>query len=442
MRRLDDNPSPLSFLKSDGFWMFFLWLMIIAERIAFTAWDRTTQSFIISDSLNYYHSGLDLMQTGRLIYRGCPTALIMPGISVLIGALSLIFPEGTALVYAIRIVWILMGSFVPLLLYKSLRFFTEKPAAFAGACVYLLPWHVQIDCYLLTECPYYLFFALSFYFALRLGQKRDKLSAWFWAFSILASLMFRANILIFAAFCFLYFIVFLRFSKKDLFRCTAILCAVLALFIIPWSIRNYRLYNAFIPVTYGASNPMFEGTYQGDDYPSDDEVYALDPDYNVYAEVSAKRPDLLDADGHVFNPEMQQYVDMLVAGELGHHRLQSWWTLRPMSLLKTYLYTKPRMILNWVWYYIELCGISYSIAHRFRQVGFLFCLLTTFLSFRQKRHRRLVIFLWLAYLMNLYILSTSYAVDRYAQMIMPYRYLLCGLGIDLLIAPVLKKHPH
>ena len=440
MRRLDSK-NFFSFLKSDVFLMLLLWLIVILERFAFTIWDKTSQSFIISDSLNYYRSGIDLMQTGRLIYRGCPTALIMPGISVLIGTLSLIFPEGSALIYAIRTFWILMGSLVPLFIYKALRLYTGKLAAIIGASVYLFPWHVQIDCFLLTECPYYLFFAISLYLTLRMRGRRDPLSIWLWAFSILAALMFRANILIFAVFCFFYFGVFLRFPGKELIHCAAVLCFALALFIVPWSIRNYHLYHAFIPVTYGASNPMFEGTYQGEAFPTDDEVYALDPTFNVYAKVSAKRPDLLDSEGHVFNPEMQQYVDMLVAGELAHHRLQSWWTLRPLSLLKTYFYTKPRMILNWVWYYIELCGISYSVAHRLRQFGLFFCLLTAVLSFYKKKHQRLVTFLWLSYLLNLYILSTSYAVDRYAQMIMPFRYLLCGLGFDLLITSIFKKHP-
>ena len=54
------------------------------------------------------------------------------------------------------------------------------------------------------------------------------------------------------------------------------------------------------------------------------------------------------------------------------------------------------------------------------------------LSLALKKHRRLILFLTFTYFANLLLLSTSYAIDRYAQMIMPYRYLIMGLGLDLL----------
>jgi hypothetical protein len=81
---------------------------------------------------------------------------------------------------------------------------------------------------------------------------------------------------------------------------------------------------------------------------------------------------------------------------------------------------------------VELGGISFGLAHRMRQLGFLFCGLSVLLSLLLKKHRRLILFLTATYFINLYLLSTSYAIDRYAQMIMPYRYLIMGLGLDLL----------
>ena len=48
-----------------------------------------------------------------------------------------------------------------------------------------------------------------------------------------------------------------------------------------------------------------------------------------------------------------------------------------------------------------------------------------------KRHWRVILFLGLAYLVNLYIISFSFAIDRYAQAIMPYRYIAAGIGLGL-----------
>ena len=422
----------LGFLGSDAGLMLLLWLAVIAERLLFTAMDRTEYSMIVSDSSFYYQSGLDLIRTGQLIYRGYPTALIMPGISVLIGLLSLVFPEGLPLMYAIRFLWILMGSLVPLFLYRSIRLFAPKGCALLGSTVYLMPWHVQIDCFLLTECPYYLFFAMAFFYMLKMGEDARPRWTLFYALSVFGALMFRANILIFTAFTLLYLLVFKPRFRALLPRRALTVFLVLALFMVPWSIRNYRLYHAFIPVTYGAGNPLWEGTYQGEDPPSDEEIAALGEDFDAVAVLAEKRPDLLDAQGRVHDVRTTQYVEILINREIGLYRLRTWWRLRPLGLLKSYLYVKPRSILNWVWYYIELPVISIAAAHRLRQLGFLFCALSFVLSFVLKKHRGPIVFLTAAYFINLLLLGTSYAIDRYAQMIMPYRYLLMGLGLELL----------
>ena len=388
------------------------------------------QSFIVSDSINYYQSGLDLIATGRLTYRGGSTALIMPGISIVIGLCSLLFADGPALVLALRVLWILMGSLVPLYIYRSLRLYTRRSTAFLGSLVYLMPWHVQIDCFLLTECPYYLFFAMALYYTLKLGKAPARQDAVRYALSVLAALLFRPNILIFVAFSFAWWLL-RRIPLRDLLKRALVLAAVLAVFIVPWSIRNWVVFHDFIPVTYGAGNPLFEGSYQGENPPTDEEIHALYPDVDVYALVAEKRPDLMDAQGHVYDPDLQDYADMIVNGELGHIRLRGWWTLRPLGMLKSYLLIKPRTILNWVWYYIELGGISFGLAHRMRQLGFLFCLFTVALSLIRRRFRRETLFLLIAYLINLLLIASSYAIDRYAQMLMPYRYLLMGLGLEL-----------
>lgn len=50
-----------------------------------------------------------------------------------------------------------------------------------------------------------------------------------------------------------------------------IFLALLA-FMLPWSVRNYKQFRAFIPTTYGIGNPLLLGTYQGEGYPTDEEV--------------------------------------------------------------------------------------------------------------------------------------------------------------------------
>ena len=417
--------------SSDFRLVLLLWALVFAERIVYMLLDPSLSTVFVADASNYYQSGLDFVRTGRIVYLGYPTALIMPGMPVLIGAMSLVFPEGPSLLTALQLLWIFMGSLVPVFFYRSLRLFTRRGVAFAAALIYLLPWHAEIDRFLLTECPNYLFFSMALFYLLRVGEFGEPRDVWRYAFSVLGALLFRANILFFVAFSFLYWLLVGRLPLRELLRRVLIVALVLGLFIVPWSVRNARVFHAFIPVTYGSGNPLFEGSYQGEDPPTDGEIHRLYPDYDVYAVLAQRRPDLLDAEGNVYDPEMTQYVNHLAVADMARVRLRGWWQLRPLGLLKTYLYLKPRSILNWVWYYIELFGISFQAAHRLRQLGFVLCLVTLVLA--RRRFRKQVWFLFLTYLINLFLVAGSYAIDRYAQTIMPYRYLIMGLGLELAV---------
>ncbi len=429
-----------SFLYNDKALILTLWILVNFERVVYTLWDRTEFLLIISDSVNYLQSGLDFASTGRILFNGYPTALIMPGITVLIGLFAKIVPDQTALCYILRFVWVLIGSFTSVFIYKSIRLFSRPWVAFIGSLVYLLPWFVEIDGYLLTECPYYLFSAMAIFYMLRIGEgNAPGRCIWLFALSILGGLLFRANSLSMIAFAVIWWLIKGKIRISELLARLGVICLVLALFIVPWSIRNYKIFDAFIPVTYGASNPIFEGTYQGEGFPTDEELVVLNDGFDVRKTVVEKYPEYFDENGEVIREEQKQFLDHMMVKELANYRLRKWFSLRPASFLKTYLYITPRQILNWVWYYIEMFGISLQTAHRLRQLNFLLCSLTVVLSLILKRYRKEVLFLSACYFINLYMIAFSYAIDRYAQMIMPYRYILAAIGMELIAGLISSK---
>ena len=56
--------------------------------------------------------------------------------------------------------------------------------------------------------------------------------------------------------------------------------------LIPWTYRNYKIFNHFIPLTYGTGNPLLLGTYQGSGYPTDEELdYVKNVDEKMSAEM-------------------------------------------------------------------------------------------------------------------------------------------------------------
>lgn len=57
--------------------------------------------------------------------------------------------------------------------------------------------------------------------------------------------MFRANILILAGIALIYLLLLKSNTLRDIIVKTIIICVILAIFIIPWTIRNYRHFDAF-----------------------------------------------------------------------------------------------------------------------------------------------------------------------------------------------------
>ena len=156
-----------------------------------------------------------------------------------------------------------------------------------------------------------------------------------------------------------------RRSPRLLLRRAGVLALALLLFLVPWTLRNARAFGAFVPLTYGAGQPMLQGTYQGEGFPLDEE---LDYETNVHQvmlsryaayyrdEAQPREADtdsayalLYDPLGEVKDEQNAQYLSMQRDGLKARYRLRRWWERSPGSLLKSYLLIKPRWTLNWAW---------------------------------------------------------------------------------------------
>lgn len=409
--------------------MYILLALAFVERLIYIC-QTGTESMLVAysgDSQNYLVSGLILAKTGVLTYNGSTTALIMPGISAVIAVLSMMFGEGELLLRAIQILWMAIGSLTLIFIYKAANLFVPKWCALLTSAVYLYPLHVVIDGYLFTECPFFLFFAMSLYYMLKMGSDSDFKYAVKFGLSVLAALMFRANVLILLFFAFIYLLIQNKYSFKELAKRVCVVAAILAVFIVPWTIRNYKLFDDFIPVTYGLYNPTYEGSMQGDFYPIEDEL-----DYSIVEE------QYWEQYGHYYNedhspknPAIVQYLNHMHVKLTVEYRMGEWFKQKPLHFLKTHLLDKPRWILNWAWYWREFLGLKLHVPNILRKLNFLFCMLTFVLSFVRKKYRKEVSFLLITYAINLILVAYAMAIDRYAQAIMPYRYLVTGIGIYL-----------
>jgi hypothetical protein len=248
------------------------------------------------------------------------------------------------------------------------------------------------------------------------------------------ALMLKANIGIYPVFAMVYLLM-KKYDFKVLMKQALILACVLLGFIIPWSIRNYIHYDAFIPLTYGAGNPLLLGTYQGVGYPDDGQ---LDYVTNVDAAAKEKFRKYADEEGNINEPYLKRYVLLETDGIKAKYRMAEWFKKDPASMIKSYLYLKPRYMITSSFYWTEIFGVKLVLLRKIRTIGFRVIVLAFLASMLLRKKREEMAFLGLLYLGNIYLYAVTFAFDRYAQPLLPIRYIAFGIGLCLFTEVIAK----
>lgn len=449
-RRLRLNPDAVLWL---------LLLLLVAERIYLFS-ELGADYMTHSDDDAYLDAGLYFARTGTISMWGpYPSAMIMPGMPVLIGAFSLLFGGGTDLKIALKLLWIAMGVLNAYVCYLTVSMRAGKWAGLAAMALFLIPNMAWMTHALMTETPYMLFFSLCVYYTLRMEQSDER--RWFlgYGLSFFAALMFRSNIVTMPLFTAIYLLLRKRRPLLLLRRGLALLAAVL-LFVIPWGIRNYHQFGAFIPLSYGVGNPLLRGTYQGEGFPEDEELdyetYVDKPMQELYGSFYREEPtpwaadssdyyvfgkpnyyiETYDPEGVVKDLKMAQYLSLQADEIKAHYRLRTWWEKDPKGFLKSFLVIKPRWMLNWSWAWEQVMGVSYDVLHRLSQWNFVLCGATVLASLLRRKHRAAVLFLTGLYFALVYIHALAFVTDRYASTLMVLRFMILGFGLGLALEDV------
>ena len=390
------------------------------------------------DDVAYIRSGIVFAHTGVIsVWTDCPTALIMPGTTLVTGALSRLFGEGVAYLTAVKLLWMLLGSVSGWFLYRAARLYLPGGWALFAAAALLMPNRAWMDTIISTETPYTFFFLANLYVMLRLRWDRSMNSLLLYSLSFAGALLFRANIVVMPAFALLYLLL-CRADGRAVLRWALTLCAVTALVLTPWAIRNYRVFDAFIPISYGAGNPTLKGTYQGSTAPSDE---TLDYESNVEAPIRERYAKYYDENGEFYNESYAQYVGAMTDRLKAAYRMRAWAGRDLKGFLRAYLWEKPTCMLSWIYYWGPWQAGILPFANLLSKLNFLTIVLGVPAAFLLKRKREILVFLLLIYVVNLYIIGMSYAVERYGALLMPLRYLAGAISLYLLCAlPEYLRH--
>lgn len=376
-----------------------------------------------SDDLSYFKAGITLFRTGTLTMHGVISAQIMPGLPALIALFCGVFGIGNGLWLPLKLAWCIMGTMAAWFTYLAIR---EKAPAYAAiivACFYFVPDFAWQDNLILTETPYLFLVSLYLYGVMRMGNRKDWTGFVIMALSAYLAFMLKAQ-----AIClFLLPLPYLRIKKYPSTRlylqAFMVFIALLA-FMLPWSVRNYKQFRAYIPTTYGIGNPLLLGTYQGVGYPSDDEV-----DRSKYVdEVYEEHAFLKDKDGKLA-PKYKRYFELLTDEKLARARMVYWWKHDRDSMLKSYLWLKPKSMLGASFYWDEVIPHTKYAIIQLRTLGFYLAMAAAPVVLLARKYRAETFFVLFAYLVQVYMYAYAFVFDRYAQTLLPFRFMAIGFLI-------------
>ncbi len=396
------------------------------------------QYTLYSDDFSYVLAGIEFANSETVTMNNSISALVMPGMPFFIGLFSLAFGEGIELWIALKIAWIIMGAMTSWFVYKSVRIFAPRWCAAAAMCLLMSPDFIWGNNLILTETPFMLMLSIMIYETFMMAKdKKWKHFIWGTA-AFFCALMLKANIGLYPLFA-LFYLIIKKYPIKKLLLQSLVLLMVLCSFIVPWSIRNNKIYDAFIPLTFGSGNPELLGTYQGYGYPDDNldyETYVNKPMQEVLKKYEK-------ADGAI-EPQVKWYTDQIRDSLKAEYRKSVWWNTNPKSMLISYLIIKPRnMIFNNVFCWKELFFNANQFTFKIRYIELSVIFLGILIALANRKFRKEYLFLIILYIVNIYLYASTYSFDRYAQPFLIIRFIMFGIslyGIKMLLLQTGKEY--
>lgn len=386
-----------------------------------------------SDDASYVKSGITFLQTGKITMHGVISAQIMPGMTFLIAFMALIFGTGFKLMIALKILWMLMGILTIYIVYKTTNLYYSKYISALPCIFFLAIDYIWMDNLTLTETPYILLFSLLIYHTLKLSKNTNNKDYILIVIYYIMAVFIRPNIGIFPL-CLFIFLLLKKYNFKLLIKQCLIAGIILLVCLTPWTYRNYKVFGKFIPLTYGTGNPLLLGTYQGFGYPSDDE---LDYKKNVDEKMTKEMKYYLE--NREVKKYMTKYYSLEYDGMKAKYRMHEWWNRDKKSMLKSYLYYKPKENFYNYFYWDTVLNVNSTLLVKIRKIEIVMFLISTLLILFDKKKIKEWLFLMLVYASQIALYSYTFAFSRYAISMFFIRYIIIGLGFGIIYNFIKKR---
>lgn len=371
---------------------------------------------INSDDAGYIRSAIDLLNSGTFSYHkaGSPTVHIMPGQTIFIATIFFIFGSGDLGIYMLKTSLILMGLASIFGVYLIGKYIHSIWTGLIAALFLTISVpHILMENLVLTETPFMFCVIYFLYFTIRHANEKNLKYFYLLLIIFIIGLFIRPTIGLLPLILVPYYLL-MKYPIKDMIKLSSIAAFIIVLVLMPWWIRNYNHFDTFIPLTASSGDPLLLGTFQGVGYPND-ETYK-----DIIAEVRGTVP-ISDA-----------YYVLMYTKVFAEQRMQLWWETDPKSMIRSYLWEKPKIMWKNYYYKIPIFGMTHEILtpiqRSFLVLTILGTIVTLILSKTGKRELILVLgTLFYFTALNAYY----YANPRYLLPLQPLIYLCSALFITV-----------
>ncbi len=253
--------------KKTLIFIFFL-ALIIRIPIVITSGDKTLENefcVLVHNLLNNHGYSFFSVDNNEEIVQhiihnpraSLPTATIPPVYPLFLAGMCFVFGTGLDVVILIEIIQALIGAMCCIILYWIVALKFNERSAFVSALLFCFYPILVYLCGQISAANAYVFINLVLLFLLFKGEKTEK-TRWFFlaglAFGLL--LLSRAEVIVYAPFIILWISLVLCTNRAK--RISAFAVAALIVW-APWVYRNYRRFDAFVPLTTQGGYNLWQG---------------------------------------------------------------------------------------------------------------------------------------------------------------------------------------
>lgn len=294
-----------------------------------------------NDDVKYLRSADTLIKTGKFTYNHpkTSTVFIMPGIVFTLVPFVKIFGMFDAVTYYRIFSSIIQTLTLYIIFFISLKIFNKKVAVLTLILNLIYIPHLYVSNLILTETMFSFFMSLLVLISIY-AVKTKKVKFYILGGIILGiSILFRPSI---ALYPLIIFIVWCKekYKIKEMFNFAIITLISCLVILSPWWIRNYIVFNKFIPFTLSSGNPMLQGAF-------------INNNVNHELISNLNTENLIYTDNEIINNEIESKMAKKVYSY--YFKNNFWEYLKWNTIGKTLInFTTP-------YYGFNIYGISYKI---------------------------------------------------------------------------------